>query len=262
MFVHPTPFPDVNSLLDKLLSGVHNILEDNFVGLYLYGSLASGDFDLERSDVDFLVVTREAISSEKFSALEAMHERLANSELNLAKKLEGCYIPRADIRRHISGKAEYPTLNEGKFYLSGLGSDWIIQRHIIREQGVIIAGTPPRDLIDAVESSDLKRAVIGVLNEWWSPMLQHPAWINSDEYQAYAVLTMCRALFTIENGTIASKPVSARWALETLIEHWKDLIEKALSWRHGKQLNKLDEMLDFIRYTVDAANNSARDNLK
>ncbi|MBA3600955.1 MAG: DUF4111 domain-containing protein [Acidobacteria bacterium] len=104
--------------------------------------------------------------------------------------------------------------------------------------------------------------MIGVLNEWWSPMLQNPAWINSDEYQAYAVLTMCRALFTIENGTIASKPVSARWALETLIERWKDLIEKASAWRHGKQLNKLDETLDFIRYTVDAANNSARDNLK
>ncbi len=69
MFVHPTPFPDVNSLLDKLLSGVHNILDDTFVGLYLYGSLASGDFDLERSDVNRLVGTRDALSSESYSAL-------------------------------------------------------------------------------------------------------------------------------------------------------------------------------------------------
>jgi hypothetical protein len=88
-------------------------------------------------------------------------------------------------------------------------------------------------------------------------------WIKSSHKSAQNIaLLLLRCLFTIENGTIASKPVSARWALETLIERWKDLIEKASAWRHGKQLNKLDETLDFIRYTVDAANNSARDNLK
>ncbi len=86
MSVYPTPFSDVNSLLDELLSGVKNILEDNFAGLYLYGSLASGDFNLETSDVDFVVVTRDEISSETISALKTMHERLAKSELKLVKK--------------------------------------------------------------------------------------------------------------------------------------------------------------------------------
>ena len=262
MFIHPTPFSDVNALLDELLSGVQNILEDNFVGLYLYGSLASGDFDLERSDVDFVVVTRDKISSEKISVLKAMHERLANSKLELATKLEGSYIPRADLRRYNQTDVEYPTLNERKFYLASHGSDWIIQRHVLREQGVTVAGLPPRDFIDVVETKDLRRAVIGILNEWWLPMLENPAWLESGEYQAYAVLTMCRALFTIGNGTIASKPVSARWAQETLGKRWKDLIEKAAAWRHCEQFNKLGETLDFIRYTVDTANRSVRDDLK
>lgn len=259
MSVHSTAFPVVNALLSQLLSSVKEILGSNFIGLYLYGSLASGDFDIETSDVDFLVVTRDAISVEKISALKAMHERLANGESSLAKKLEGCYVPRADIRRHSSSETEYPTLNEGKFYLSRLGSDWIIQRHIVREQGVVVAGTTsPRDLIDAVEASDLRRAVIGILNEWWSPMLENPAWLKRDEYQAFAVLTMCRALYTIESGTIASKPVSARWTQETLDKDWTNLIEKASAWRHGEQFNRLGETLDFIRYTVEAANCSAR----
>ncbi len=262
MSVYPTPFSDVNSLLDELLSGVKNILEDNFAGLYLYGSLASGDFNLETSDVDFVVVTRDEISSETISALKTMHERLAKSELKLVKKLEGSFIPQSDLRRYNQSDAEYPTINEGKFYLGRHGSDWIIQRHILREHGVTIAGLPLRDLIDTVEPNDLQQAVIGILNEWWSPMLDNPAWVRSEEYQAFAVLTMCRALFTIENGTIASKPASARWARQTLGKRWSDLIEKASAWRHGEQLDKLDDTLDFIRYTVDAANNSAGDNLK
>ena len=41
----PTPYPEVNAILNVLLADVRAILGDQFVGFYLYGSLASGDFD-------------------------------------------------------------------------------------------------------------------------------------------------------------------------------------------------------------------------
>jgi hypothetical protein len=41
----PTPYPDVNAILNVLLAAVRAILGNQFVGFYLYGSLASGDFD-------------------------------------------------------------------------------------------------------------------------------------------------------------------------------------------------------------------------
>jgi hypothetical protein len=56
---YPTPYSDVNAVLDGLLSGVKQILGPRFVGMYLGGSLATGDFDPLRSDIDFLVVTTE-----------------------------------------------------------------------------------------------------------------------------------------------------------------------------------------------------------
>lgn len=34
--IHPTPYPDVNAVLHKLLSAVQAILGEQFVGLYLY----------------------------------------------------------------------------------------------------------------------------------------------------------------------------------------------------------------------------------
>jgi predicted nucleotidyltransferase len=33
------------------------VLRDRFIGLYLGGSLALGDFDPQRSDIDFVAVT-------------------------------------------------------------------------------------------------------------------------------------------------------------------------------------------------------------
>ncbi len=89
-------------------------------------------------------------------------------------------------------------------------------------------------------------------------MLDNPAFIKNSEYEAYAVLTMCRALFTLQNGTIASKSDSARWAREKLDDSWAELIEQSLNWRPGEQINKLSEVLNFIRYTIDAANNPSR----
>ena len=43
--VNPTPYADVNAILGLLLARVERILGDQFTGMYLYGSLSSGDFD-------------------------------------------------------------------------------------------------------------------------------------------------------------------------------------------------------------------------
>jgi predicted nucleotidyltransferase len=98
--IHPTPYPDINAVLNVLLSSVQTVLGDHFVGMYLYGSLASGDFNPETSDIDFLVVTADEIPNEMVRDLEAMHIRLMSSDLKWAIKLEGAYIPQHAIRRH------------------------------------------------------------------------------------------------------------------------------------------------------------------
>ena len=68
----PTPYPEVNELLHVLLSGVQTILGNHFIGMYLSGSLTSGDFDQD-SDVDVVAVTDAEIPVDLFLALEAMH---------------------------------------------------------------------------------------------------------------------------------------------------------------------------------------------
>jgi predicted nucleotidyltransferase len=111
MFVHgaqPTPCPDVNAALSEFLSAVRAILGEHFVGLYLHGSLACGDFNPARSDIDFVVVIKGELTGEKLSELEAMHARLAANGPKWAAKLESAYIPQNALRRYDSAHARCP----------------------------------------------------------------------------------------------------------------------------------------------------------
>ena len=127
---------------------------------------------------------------------------------------------------------------------------WVIHRHVLREHGVALAGPAPRLLIDPVQPGQLRQAVLGVLHEWWRPMLVDSAKLQNVVYRCYAILTMSRMLYTIHHGTIAAKRVAAGWAQEALERRWTPLIRDALAWSREAPPD-LSETLDFIRYTCE-----------
>lgn len=248
---HPTPYPDVNATLHLLVSGVRAVLDTNLVGIYLYGSLSLGDFDPASSDIDFLVVTRGALPPETLTALARMHTRIATSGASWAKRLEGSYISAAAIRRHDPADAMHPTI--GVDWDFGIGvhrADWIVQRHIVREHGVTLWGPPPHTLIDSIAADTLRATMAEVMRGYWVAQLDAPEWLRTREYQAFAILTMCRVLYTLTHGTVVSKPVAAAWARAALGERWSGLIETALRWRTDHTPDDLTATLSFIRFTL------------
>ncbi len=246
-----TPYPDINQVLQRLLDSVRCVLGEQFVGLYLYGSLASGDFTLETSDIDFLVITQDFLSPEAIVRVEEVHSKITRSSLIWAAKLEGSYMPLALLPRYDPvQQTPLPTLNEGRFYLASHGWDWVLQRHVLRQSGVTIAGPDIRPIIELVTPDELRHAVRELLKEWWQPMLVNPERLQADEYQAYAILSMCRALYTLKLGEVASKPASARWAIEMLGEPWAERIENALRWKKGEKLGMMAEAVELIGFTI------------
>jgi hypothetical protein len=121
---------------------------------------------------------------------------------------------------------------------------------VVRECGVIVEGPEPKTLIDFVSPEDIRRAVKGILQEWWFPMLDDPSWLHDNEnaYRAFAVITMCRVLHALETGTILSKPKAIQWARSKLDIRWKQLIDKAARVGNDDYEIALGETLDFIRY--------------
>ncbi len=247
----PTFYDDVNVVLDELLTAVSPILGPQFIGLYLTGSLALGDFNPNRSDIDFVAATAGDLPDNVVQALAVMHGRLRASENKWATKIEGDYIPLPALRRHDPANRTYPHLgDDGHFAIESHGSDMIIQFHTLREKGVTLAGPPPRTLIDPVPPEDLKQAVRGTLQGWWQPMLTNHYRLSESEYQVYAVLTMCRMLYTIQTGDVTSKPAAVRWAMEAVDGRFTSLIQQANAWQNGMPFDKLAETLDFIGYTL------------
>lgn len=260
---HPAPYPEVNALLRELLESARAVLGEHFVGMYLFGSLTSGDFD-RHSDIDVAVVTDEDVGNETFSALRSMHARLAALDSPWATELEVSYIPRHALRRHDPAHSLHPHVDRGagqSLSLARHDSDWVVQRHVLRERAVVLAGPPPQTLIDPVSPDDLGRAMLEILNGWWAPMLDDPARLKGRGYQSYAVLSMCRVLYTLQHGTIVSKQSAARWARATLDARWRELIEGAWDGRQNSQSEATAEDVsgtqELIRYAVERGRQSA-----
>jgi predicted nucleotidyltransferase len=162
---NPTPYPEANTILQELLESVMSILGSHFIGMYLDGSLTSGDFD-EDSDIDFVVVTDEDISGDLFSELQQMHDRIATIDSPFAVQLEGSYISRQGLRRFDPEHALHPNIERGEGErLKMVYHDdwWIIHRYILRERGITITGRAPQTLIDPVSPDDLQRAMLSIL---------------------------------------------------------------------------------------------------
>src|SRR5262245_54733006 len=217
--------------------------------MYLDGSLAIGDFEPDKSDIDFVVVTDGEISAKTFVALQAMHERIATGPSKWAQELEGSYIAQRALR-HDRRPDALPYIDRGSTLamVHQESGYWIIHRHMLREHGVVLAGPPPQTLIEPVERAKLSEAVRGILREWWRPMLLDGPLLQNPFYRCYAVLTMSRMLYTLRHGEIVTKPVAARWAQEAQDRRWTPLIRDALAWSRD-QPPDLDQTLAYIRHT-------------
>jgi hypothetical protein len=127
----------------------------------------------------------------------------------------------------------------------------VIQRHIIHRYGVVVAGPSPQTLFDPVDADELRSALREMLEKWWRPLLDDPAWLQQSQKQPFAILTLCRTLYTLEHGIVASKPVAARWGQQALDAPWAALIEWALAWPHDAESDHLAATLRLIQYTLD-----------
>jgi hypothetical protein len=225
----PTPYDELNDVLKELVSVTERVLGDNFIGVYLQGSFAFGAGDLA-SDCDFLVVTRELVTSYQEIQLRAFHDELPTREGFWNRHIEGSYAPADELK----------TLN-------GLGHDWLyidhgsrelqwhqhcnsaVVRWILHEHGVALSGPPTREVVDALPDGVLRETMRGEIPRFSSDLL---SWIPDIAWaQRYAVESLCRMWFTFETDEITLKSDSIRWALRRLDTRWHPLLQNALDDR-------------------------------
>lgn len=115
-----------------MLLGVQEAIGEEFVGVYLRGSLALGGFDPITSDLDFLVVTKHPPSEKMFADLNVLNTRLAKHPNAYAEELEGTYIDCNALKRFRRGN-RYPTIARGDVLRwSEHHANWILERWTVR----------------------------------------------------------------------------------------------------------------------------------
>lgn len=245
----------IDETLAELLAGSRTLLGDNFFGMYLFGSLASGDFHPETSDIDFVVVTKAEVGAQARDGLGALNQRVQAMASPWAAKLEGSFLPLHVFKDFNPACTAFPTIGMGGRYgLDHKGIEHAIQRFMLREHGIALAGPEPRTFIGPVGAEELKQETRNLLWGWWQARLEDPVRMRRRGYQAYAVLTMCRMLYTLETGGVVSKPAAARWAREKLADgNWRGLIDRALDWRDGDGIDDFEPACALIRYTLSQA---------
>src|SRR5260370_15552532 len=223
----PTPYADLNVVLCDLITRVRNVLGDNFVGAYLQGSFAVGDFDTY-SDVDFLILVNQDISDDQLPPLRALHADIFKLDCAWAQHLEGSYIPKAALERLPPPPRKFLYLDHGSTELvRSAHDDSLVVYWSLRERGITLIGPEPRSLVALVPADALRQEVFDTMHTWREQLLRNPDEMENRFYQPFAVLSYCRMLHTLESGTVESKRAGAMWAKHALDSRWHQLIHGA-----------------------------------
>jgi predicted nucleotidyltransferase len=255
----PTPYPELNNVLQDLVESVQEILSNDFVGAYLQGSFAVGDFDIH-SDVDFIMVTQTELSDNQIQALQVMHEHIYHLDSRWAQHLEGSYFPK-NVLRHYSRRGEklWYLDNGSRSLIKADHCNTIVVRWVLRENGITLTGQTSGTLADPIPVELLRKEIMETIVGWGQKIIDNPDQFNNRFYQTYIVLNYCRMLHDLHTGYPGSKRAGAEWAKFNLDSSWQGLIDRAWSGRPYPEVSARQpadpkdfaSTLEFVQYIIN-----------
>lgn len=162
-------------LLDRFLSGLAPLAP---VAVWAHGSLAGGDYQEGRSDLDLIAVL-PSITPRTVWRLAKLHARLRAEPL--AGQLHCTYLtPSADIdRTHL-------TWAHSELFKRPVSP---VTRRELHTFGRVLHGKPPTDLLPSVTDRELADFVIRDQRDFWRPTLDNAELWTRDVWVDLGLLT-------------------------------------------------------------------------
>lgn len=244
-------------MLDLVREAVATVAGPSLVGLYLFGSLATGDFDAGVSDIDLLTVLTDTPNEGLVGRLRRMHADLARANPAWEDRIEVVYVSTRGLATCRTRPTIIAVISSGEpFQVVEAGRDWVLTWYPAREDAVRLLGPPIDALIPPIPSAEY-------LEEVRRYLMRFPNRLPDDVQpgsQAFLILTMCRGLYGLRFGERRSKRAAAAWAQE-VYPRWADLIGRAFGWRQrqhdpdgqdgaatvAETRSFLDEMVELVR---------------
>jgi hypothetical protein len=217
---------DLSELLQAVAKDFPAILGENLVGIYLWGSLTYEAFDETCSDVDCIVVTRRDLDDREFTELDAWLAETGQRN-RWVKRLDMRFVIDKEFLDKTSRCCGFYHYT-GKMVRTGSDGNPIIWVNI-GQSGITLWGKEAKLMAPQVSEQCLKDALHLELN-YLKEGLAARAGDRSDQafvYNAYAVLTACRILYTAHHKTLASKDQARSWAMDRVPSPWREVIRVA-----------------------------------
>jgi hypothetical protein len=194
---------DVRPLLDRFAADIRAAAPVS--ALWAHGSLALGDFQPGRSDLDLVALTEAPLSQRHEQELLRAHQAL-HQQVPLAEKLHCSYVARGEAgdpgRSHL-------TWAHGELFSRVVSP---VSRRELHQGGLSLLGPAPATVIPVVTDAALADYVRGDLSGYWYPHAGLPDLWLRDIWVDLGLLTFARAAVTLREGRLITK----REALEVL----------------------------------------------
>ncbi len=216
---------EVTPLLTKMSEVLDRLFGINLVGFYVYGSVLEAAFDPAHSDVDCIAVTKRPLTDLEFRELnDWLHEAAATDPW--VKRLQVSFLIKSSV---LAEDKDACLLQFGVLKRSGSDGNPIVWLDFF-ERGRTLRGAAPESFLPRITPAIFYQALVREVAYLQQQLCVRPdgAWRDRLSYRIYAVLTLCRILFSLRTGKVASKEHAARWAIDHLPEDWHDLIHQAL----------------------------------
>ncbi|MDX6273502.1 MAG: hypothetical protein QOJ92_712 [Frankiales bacterium] len=226
----PTPFAELNGLLLEIAAHAQRVFLDDLVGVYLQGSFALGAADLH-SDCDFLVVVRAPVTAAQEAHVRRLHDDIPTRSGHWVHHLEGSYPVASELRTLDAMGRPWLFIDHGWREMQwDVHCNNEVARWILRNHGIRVVGPPTQELVDPIPSEAMRQGAKAAIP---TAIRDIEGWVSLDLAwgQRYAVVTMCRLLYTLETAEVASKRRAVLWALERIGPEWHPLLISAMEGR-------------------------------
>jgi hypothetical protein len=183
-------------LLGRFVGAVRPVVP--VVSVWAHGSLAGGDYQPGRSDLDLIAVLGRPCTAAEEQRLGEVHERLGSSSA-LGSRLHCSYCA--------AGELEDPA----RVHLTWAHEEFMrrpvtpVTRRELHDFGLVLYGEAPAALLAPVTGEQLAGFVVRDLAGFWLPSLDHRERWDRDIWVDLGLLTFARAAVTLRDGTLITK---------------------------------------------------------
>lgn len=228
----------IQSEVRTLQTESQRVLEENFVGFYLHGSLALGGFNPARSDVNIVVVTKQGMEIEVKRTLVTLLLRISKMpcpvsihflaqhdifpfQHPLPYDLYYTELMREQVQQDMRNDT-WHHWNDGIKY----DPDLAIILTVLQLYGICLSGEPPAKTLPAVPEHAFRDALVTKVQTAQQHPLHDPISF---------VLNACRVMAYLHDHIVLSKDAGGVCALSSLSVQYHPLIQQLLALYRGER---------------------------